>query len=121
MLKYQLFFGTLVLLIIFWKIYSFLKGHTKLRRFVVFLFFWCSVLLAIIFPEETNRIAKFFNITRGADFFIYISIIVIFYTIFKIYEKIEQVEKDITKIVREIALIKKDIEDSMSSFSSKKN
>lgn len=107
MLKYQIFFGAIVLLIVFWNIYSFKNGQIKLRRFIVFILFWLSVLLAIIFPEETNKIAKFFNITRGADFFIYISIIVIFYTLFRVYEKLEQIEKNITKIVREIALIKK--------------
>lgn len=110
MLKYQIFFGAIVLLIVFWNIYSFKNGQIKLRRFIVFILFWLSVLLAIIFPEETNKIAKFFNITRGADFFIYISIIVIFYTLFRVYEKLEQIEKNITKIVREIALIKKDME-----------
>lgn len=111
MLKYQIFFGAIVLLIVLWNIYSFKKEQIKFRRFIVFILFWLSVLLAIIFPEETNKIAKFFNITRGADFFIYISIIVIFYTLFKVYEKLEQIERNITKIVREIALIKKDRED----------
>ncbi|MCX7991292.1 MAG: DUF2304 family protein [Proteobacteria bacterium] len=112
MLKYQIFFGAIVLLIIIWNIFSFKRGEIRLRRFFIFISFWLFVLLAIIFPEETNKIAKFFNITRGADFFIYISIIVIFYTLFKIYEKIEQIERNITKIVREIALIKKDREDN---------
>lgn len=111
MLKYQIFFGAIVLIIVLWNIYSFKKEQIKFRRFIVFILFWLSVLLAIIFPEETNKIAKFFNITRGADFFIYISIIVIFYTLFKVYEKLEQIERNITKIVREIALIKKERED----------
>ncbi len=111
MLKYQIFFGTIIIIILIWNIFSLKKGAIKLRRFFIIFVFWLSVLLAVIFPEETNRIAKFFNITRGADFFIYISIIVIFYALFRIYEKIEKIESNITKIVREFALLQKKIED----------
>lgn len=106
MLKYQIFFGIIILFIIIWNILSFKKGNIRGKRFLLLLVFWLSVLLAIIFPEETNKIARFFNITRGADFFIYISIIVIFYWLFKIYEKMEVMERNITKLVREIAFIR---------------
>ncbi|MCX7770581.1 MAG: DUF2304 family protein [Proteobacteria bacterium] len=108
MLKYQIFFGTIVLLIILKKFFAFKRKEIKGSKFFLFLIFWLSVFLAIIFPEETNKIARFFNITRGADFFIYISIMVIFYLLFKIYQRLENIEGNITKIVREIALLKKE-------------
>lgn len=111
MFKYQILFGSIVILIILWHTISFKNKRIKLKKFIVFITFWFIVLLAIIFPERTNKIAHFFNITRGADFFIYISIIVIFYILFKIFEKIENIERNITQIVREIALIKKSEED----------
>lgn len=107
MLKYQIFFGTIVVLIILKNFFAYKKKELRTSKFLIYLLFWLSVLLAVIFPEETNKIAHFFNITRGADFFIYISIIVIFYLIFRIYQKLEIIEMSITKIVREIALLKK--------------
>ncbi len=110
MLKYQIFFGSIVVLIIFWNLLLFKNGRIKVRRFIIFISFWLSVLLAVIFPEETNKIARFFNITRGADFFIYLSIMVIFYVLFKIFERIESLERNITEIVRHLALIDKDKE-----------
>jgi len=106
LLKYQIFFGTIVVLIILKNFFAYKRKELKTSKFVVFFLFWLSVLLAIIFPEETNKIAHFFNITRGADFFVYISIIVIFYLLFKVYNRLENIEANITKIVREIALMK---------------
>jgi hypothetical protein len=108
LLKYQIFFGIVVVLMIIRHSALLKKGNLKLRRYIVFLIFWFALLLAIMFPEETNKIARFFNITRGADFFIYISIMVIFYILFKLFEKMEKIERDITKIVREIALMNND-------------
>jgi hypothetical protein len=108
LLKYQIFFGAIVILIILKNFIAYKKGELKTSKFFIFQFFWFSVFLAIIFSEETNKIARFFNITRGADFFIYISIIVIFYLLFRIYHRLENIEMNITKIVREIALLKKD-------------
>lgn len=107
MLKYQIFFGTIVVLIICKNFFAYRKKELRTSKFIIYTIFWLSVLLAVIFSEETNKIAHFFNITRGADFFIYISIIVIFYLLFRVYQKLEILEMNITKIIREIALIKK--------------
>jgi len=107
LLKYQFVFGIVVVLMIIRHSLLLKRGSLKLRKYIIFLIFWFALLLAIIFPEETNKIARFFNITRGADFFIYISIMVIFYILFKLFEKLEKIERDITKIVKEIALMNK--------------
>ncbi len=106
MLKYQIFFGIIVFLIILKNIFAYRKRELKANKFIISFLFWLSVLLAIIFPESTNKIAHFFNVTRGADFFIYISIIVIFYLLFRINQRLESMEANITKIIREIALHK---------------
>jgi len=108
LLKYQVFFGIVVILMIIRHSLLLKRGNLRLRKYIIFLTFWIALLLAIMFPEETNKIARFFNITRGADFFIYISIMVIFYILFRLFEKMEKIERDITKIVREIALMNKD-------------
>ncbi len=108
MLKYQIVFGIVVVLMIIRHSLLLKRGNLKVRKYIIFLAFWFTLFLAIMFPEETNKIARFFNITRGADFFIYLSIMVIFYVLFKLFEKLEKIEKDITQIVREIALMNKD-------------
>lgn len=105
-MRFQIFFGTLIVLLIIRLFLKFRKGNLKLKRFLLYLLFWLIVLLAIVFPDETNKVAAFFNITRGADFVIYVSLLTIFYLLFRIFEKIERLEKNLTKVVRETALIK---------------
>jgi hypothetical protein len=41
---------------------------------------------------------------RGVDLVIYISVLILFYLIFRTLVRLDKIEKDITKIVREVAL-----------------
>ncbi|MDO8740479.1 MAG: DUF2304 family protein [Candidatus Woesearchaeota archaeon] len=73
--------------------------------------FWGVLWLVIIFfgfmPDITKIFAGLLGIGRGTDVAIYISIILLFYLIFRIYVKTENIEQEVTKIVREITLKKK--------------
>ena len=64
---------------------------------------WVSIIIVSVFPNLTQILSNFFGIGRGADIMIYISIIVLFYLMFRLYVKTEKINQDITKIVREIA------------------
>lgn len=70
--------------------------------------FWVSLwLLAVVFafaPHGVSYIADLAGIQRGTDFITYLSIILLFYMIFRIYVRFESFEQDITKITRELAL-----------------
>jgi hypothetical protein len=48
-------------------------------------------------------VGKLFGVGRGIDVLVYLSIIFLFYYIFRQSEKINKLEKQITKLVREIA------------------
>lgn len=73
------------------------------------LVFWISLwALAVIFafaPHGVSYVADLVGIQRGTDFVAYLSIILLFYMIFRIYIKFEGIEQDITKLTREIAII----------------
>ncbi|MBU1854341.1 MAG: DUF2304 domain-containing protein, partial [Nanoarchaeota archaeon] len=49
-------------------------------------------------------LSGFFGIGRPIDVVIYASIIVLFYLIFRMYVKIESMEQNITKVVREVTI-----------------
>jgi len=66
--------------------------------------FWLAGGLIVWWPNLTNIIATNLGIGRGADLIFYISIILLFYLIFKIYIKIEKIERNITKLTRKDAL-----------------
>ena len=67
---------------------------------------WGLVELIIFKPNITSEIAQILGIGRGADLIIYISIVALFYLIFRIYIKLEDIERQITYLVRQIALKK---------------
>mgnify|MGYP001561203442 CR=1 FL=1 len=55
-------------------------------------------------PQTTDVIAKLVGVGRGADFIIYLSLIALFYLMFRLFGKIEDVEREITKLVRKLAI-----------------
>ena len=72
--------------------------------FIFWLFFWLLAGAVVIKPESTNFVANIFGVGRGADLVVYLSIIVIFYIIFQLTVKMEKIERNITKLVRKIAV-----------------
>ncbi len=82
----------------------------KLTRneFFFWLVIWVAVIVISIIPNITGIISHPFGIGRGIDLIIYVSIIGLFYLIFRLYVKLESVEKEITALVRRIALDKKE-------------
>ena len=68
---------------------------------------WTTLIVVVLFPFITSTIAMFLGISRGTDVVLYGSVGVLFYLIFRLYIKIEEAERDITKLVREKALEKK--------------
>lgn len=71
-------------------------------------FFWgivfTSAVLSILFPTELSSLAKSLGIGRGVDLLVYISLVVLFYLVFRIYVLLENIRHDITEVVRKIAL-----------------
>ncbi len=84
------------------------KNEISSREVFVWSVFWVVVLSATLWPKTTDIIAQAFGVGRGVDFFIFISILALFFLIFKIIVKIEKIERDITKIVRKVAIDEKD-------------
>ncbi len=84
---------------------QFKKSKKALTGFLFWLLIWITTGIIFWKPDLATQLANQFGIGRGSDFIIYISIIVIFYQLFKIYSHIEKMEGNITKIVKEIAFL----------------
>lgn len=72
--------------------------------------FWCIVVVVVWQPTLSTDLANFLGVGRGADLLFYFSIATIFYLIFRLTVKLEKVERNITKIVRELAYKKEEEE-----------
>jgi len=71
------------------------------------LFFWIIAIIAVWVPDFLTKIANILGIGRGADLVLYVSVVAVFYLIFKIYVRFEKIERNITKIVRKDSLEEK--------------
>ncbi len=80
------------------------SGELGPRGLVFWVSFWVVATVFVWYPEATNRVAQAFGIGRGADFVLYISLVVIFFVLFRLHVKIESMSRDVTKVVRDKAL-----------------
>lgn len=65
---------------------------------------WIFVIVFSIFPNSSLIFARAFGISRGLDFIIIVSLLLMFYMGLKLYYKLERLEENMNKIVKEVAL-----------------
>ena len=74
-------------------------------EFFFWLLFWITGLAAIALIKYLDKFVDRLGFSSsGIDVLFYLSVAVIFYFIFRLRIRLEKIERDITKIVREIAL-----------------
>lgn len=72
--------------------------------FFFWLVVWVSIIVIFWSPDLASRIALIFGIGRGADLIVYVSIIVIFYLLYRLGITLEKIQKNITVLSRSLAL-----------------
>ncbi|HDQ15974.1 MAG TPA: DUF2304 family protein [Bacteroidetes bacterium] len=77
-----------------------------LTALVMWSVLWIGAMVVVLLPQTSFFFANILGIPRGADFVVYISIIALFYLMFRLYVKIDSVEKNVTLLVRETAIKK---------------
>ncbi|EHP89187.1 DUF2304 domain-containing protein [Methanotorris formicicus] len=71
---------------------------------IFWLFVWILVVVVLVFPQTLSCLAGVLGVGRGVDAIIYLSIVVLFYLIYRMYARMEHLEREITKVVREVAI-----------------
>lgn len=104
---YQVIAIILGILAIILSILRFRDGKMSLGMMAVWIIIWLVVIFVAIYPNSTNFLAVYTGIGRGLDFVLIIGLLLCFYLIFKMYNKIETVEEELTDLVRELALARK--------------
>ena len=107
----QIFICLFALFAITRTVRQFRQGTLTIAWFIVWVLFWGLVAGAGISPQSTDVFAKWVGVGRGADFVTYLSLIALFYLAFRLFIKIEDVEREITRLVRTLALGEKGRED----------
>ena len=94
-----------IILIIIWRLYRRLASDELTRReFVEWFLLWLAVAFLVIVPETASYLAQLVGVGRGSDLVVYLALLLAFYLLFKIFVRLEHTERDLTAIVRELAL-----------------
>jgi len=82
----------------------FKDGAIKTREFVMWSVVWIAVIVVAAIPPTAEFISTALGVQRAVDLVVYVSIIMLFYLIFRVYVKTEKMEHSITTITRSIAI-----------------
>ncbi|MBT5808713.1 DUF2304 family protein [Candidatus Uhrbacteria bacterium] len=85
-------------------IVQFKKGALTIAWLFFWFCFWGTAGVVAALPQTTDVIANLVGVGRGADLVIYTSLVALFYLVFRVYVKIEKTEREITRLVRKLAI-----------------
>ncbi len=80
------------------------KDGLGIRGTAFWILFWLGVDVVVLFPNSTTVLANALGIGRGVDLVMYISVLLIFFILFRLNVKIEGINRQITKVVRKNAI-----------------
>ncbi|MBI5038129.1 MAG: DUF2304 family protein [Candidatus Kerfeldbacteria bacterium] len=82
----------------------FRSGSITYLALFIWLFLWGAVAFFVWWPHASGIIARSVGVGRGADALVYMSVVALFYGVFRLYVKLEFMEREITQLVRKKAL-----------------
>jgi small membrane protein len=99
---------------VFFILRAFRNFRQKNVRFFVWFFWtllWAGMVILVWQPWLADFIAGYLKVGRGTDAILYLSLVLLFGLLFKLFVKIEALDRELTTIVRELAIIEKDAKD----------
>lgn len=96
---------SILILFVLWRTYSAYKKRNLSETFIfIWGIFWLGVLVLVFQQGLVSKVANALGISRGVDLVIYISLIVIFFMLYKILVLIDDLNSKITQLVRKNAI-----------------
>jgi hypothetical protein len=80
------------------------RGTLALTPFLLWTVFWAGAIVVVVRPETTVALARVFGVGRGVDLVIYLALVMVFFLLFRLFAKIEDLERQLTRFVRAQAL-----------------
>jgi hypothetical protein len=80
------------------------RGGMRLLHLALWLVFWVGVVVAVFHPDTTSWLAGKLGVGRGVDVAMYLSILMIFYLLFRSFGKLDDLDRQLTRVVRANAL-----------------
>ncbi|MGV8150723.1 MAG: DUF2304 family protein [Candidatus Woesearchaeota archaeon] len=103
----------LQILLILFAIFAWSRAALRLKKkdislggFIFWSLIWLTVIIFSSLPGILEWLSKILGIGRATDLAIYVSIVLLFYLLFRLYVRLDTQNQEITKLVREIAIKK---------------
>lgn len=90
-----------VLFVIFAGSRAVLRFHDRVIGYGEFFFWaciWTAVLVIIFNPSIADMTADIFGLQRGTDAMFFIAVVLLFYLIFRMYVKLDIVDRNLTRL-----------------------
>jgi small membrane protein len=94
----------------------FRRGGMRAAHLGLWGLFWTLVVVAALRPETTDLFARWLGVGRGVDTAMYLSFLTIFYLVFRLFTKLEDLDRQLTRVVRANAI--KDAEAQLTATDS---
>lgn len=98
----------LITVIVLIAVYFFIRLHNSILDILLLLLMVSTGIIFIIFPDTTTAIAHKLGVGRGVDLVFYLSIVIFWFIIIKLYTRIRKLEKIVTDVVRKDTLSEAD-------------
>lgn len=92
------------LLMIFRSVSLFQRKKQSWRELLVWIVVWGGIAFIALFPEILDRLPPVVGIKSGVNVLVFFGFVVLFYGFFRLFTKVEELEKTIVKMNRERAL-----------------
>ncbi|MFA6131264.1 MAG: DUF2304 domain-containing protein [Patescibacteria group bacterium] len=81
-------------------------AHRKVSLYwsMVWGMLWMILIVVACIPETTDILAQYVGVEKGADLFVYSSIVILFYAIYRVIVRQEKIQRELTELVRQIAI-----------------
>ena len=97
---FQILIIIVAIVVIYKSILKLMKKEISTLLFILWLILWLIVVTIDIFPNSIAYIANLVGVGRGVDLILYLSVIAIFYFLFRINLRQNKIDKKISQIVR---------------------
>jgi len=94
--------------VVFIGLYFIIRLKKRLLDIILLFILAATAVVFIIWPDLTNSIARKLKVGRGADLIFYISILIFWFVILKLYARLRRLEQALTDMARKQALGKVD-------------
>ena len=106
----SIFFIIMSIVVLAYLLYSFkTQKRTHILIEVFYLAAYSFVLAIFVYPDLLKIIETTFGIDSAINFFVYLSIFIAYAIVYYLYQKSEKQREEITKLVREISYLKREL------------